>query len=69
MYEFDVADKGEAVPKFKRASQLQSDYFREMFARMAPKEKRESCVRNICHIINKISHLPHLILKHMFTEW
>ena len=53
MYEFDVAEQGEAVPKYKRASQHQSEYLREMLARMAPKEKRESCVRNICHIINK----------------
>ncbi len=53
MYEFDVAEQGDAVPKYKRASQLQSDYLREMLARMAPEEKIASCVRNICHIINK----------------
>ena len=53
MYEFDVAEHGDAVPKYKRASQLQSDYLREMLARMAPEEKIASCVRNICHIINK----------------
>lgn len=53
MYEFDVAEQGDAVPKYKRASQLQSDYLREMLARMAPEEKIASCVRSICHIINK----------------
>lgn len=53
MYEFDVAEQGDAVPKYKRASQLQIDYLREMLARMAPEEKIASCVRNICHIINK----------------
>lgn len=53
MYEFDVSEQGDAVPKYKRSSQLQSDYLKKMLARMAPEERTDSCVRNICHIINK----------------
>ena len=53
MYEFDVAEQGDAVPKFKQASQLHTEYFRNMLARMAPAEKVEACVGSICHIINR----------------
>ncbi len=53
MYTVDIQDQGDAVPKYKIASQLQSDYLREKLAKMAPEEKIESCVRNICHILNR----------------
>lgn len=53
VYTVDIQSQGDAVPKYKRASQLESDYLRIMFAKMAPEEKIESCARNICHEINR----------------
>ena len=53
MYEFDVSEHGDAVPKYKRASKLESDYLRDKLSRMAPEEKIKSCTESICHIINR----------------
>lgn len=53
VYTVDIHEQGDAVPKYKRASQLQSEYLRDVLARMAPEEKIESCTKNICHIINR----------------
>ena len=53
VYTVDIQEQGDAVPKYKRASQLQSEYLRDVLARMAPEEKIESCTKNICHIINR----------------
>lgn len=53
MYTVDVQEQGDAVPKYKKTSQLESDYLRDKLARMAPNEKVESCVHHICHIINR----------------
>ena len=53
MYTVDVQEQGDAVPKYKKTSQLESDYLRDKLARMAPNEKVESCVHHICHTINR----------------
>mgnify|MGYP004522822539 CR=1 FL=1 len=53
MYTVDIQSQGEAVPKYKKVSQLESEYLQKILARMAPDEKIESCTRNICHIINR----------------
>lgn len=53
MYTVDIQSQGEAVPKYKKVSQLESEYLQKILARMAPDGKIESCTRNICHIINR----------------
>ena len=53
MYSVDIQVQGEGVPKYKRISQSESDYLHDLFARLAPDQKIESCTRQICHIINK----------------
>ena len=53
MYSVDIQTQGESVPKYKRVSQNDSDYFRELLARLAPEQKIESCTHQICHVINK----------------
>ena len=53
MYSVDIQTQGEGVPKYKRVSQSESEYLHDLFARLAPEQKIESCTRQICHIINK----------------
>ncbi len=53
MFEVDVENQGEAVPKYKKLSTLEDEYLRDLFAKMAPEEKIESCTRKICHEINR----------------
>lgn len=53
VYTVDIQSEGDAVPKYKRVSQVESDYLRQVFARMAPEEKIESCTKKICYEINR----------------
>ncbi|MBO5318932.1 MAG: DEAD/DEAH box helicase family protein [Ruminococcus sp.] len=53
VYTVDIQSEGDAVPKYKRVSQAESDYLRQVFARMAPEEKIESCTKKICYEINR----------------
>ena len=53
MYSVDIQTQGEGIPKYKRVSQSESEYLHDLFARLAPEQKIESCTRQICHIINK----------------
>lgn len=53
MFEIDVEGCGEAVPKYKKLSTLEDEYFRKLFAKMAPEEKIESCTKKICYEINR----------------
>lgn len=53
MYRVDLQEQGEAVPKYIRVSKTDSEYLREILARL-PEEKRQNvCVDNICGIINR----------------
>lgn len=53
VYTVDIQAQGDAAPKYKRVSQTESDYLRQVFARMAPEEKIESCTKKICYEINR----------------
>lgn len=53
VYTVDIQSEGDAVPKYKRVSQAENDYLRNVFARMTPKEKIESCTEKICYEINR----------------
>lgn len=53
VYTVDIQSEGDAVPKYKRVTQAESDYLRQVFARMAPEEKIESCTKKICYEINR----------------
>ena len=53
MYTVDIQSQGDAVPKYKRVSQTESEYIHKVLARMAPEDKIKSCTKNICHIINR----------------
>ncbi len=53
MFEIDVENQGEAVPKYKKLSTLEDEYLRKLFAKLAPEEKIERCTKQICHEINR----------------
>ena len=53
VYTVDIQAQGDAIPKYKRVSQVENDYLRQLFARMAPEEKIKSCTQKICHEINR----------------
>ena len=52
-YMVDIQAQGEAIPKYKRIPRAESEYLQQLFARMAPEEKIESCTKKICHQINR----------------
>lgn len=53
MYQVDIQDEGEAVPKYKRASKRDSDFIRA-YLEVMPQEKRvKQCTDIICDQINK----------------
>lgn len=53
MYRVDIQEQGEAVPKYKRIGQMESAYIREHLAKMPPEERTQSCIRNICGLLNR----------------
>lgn len=53
MYRVDVAENGEAVPKYKRADSELSEYIRNRLAQLPPKQKIESCTKMLCMQINR----------------
>ncbi|MBP1532714.1 MAG: DEAD/DEAH box helicase family protein [Ruminococcus sp.] len=53
MFEIDVENQGEAVPKYKKLSSLEDEYMRKLLAKLAPEEKIERCTKQICHEINR----------------
>ena len=52
IFTVDIQAQGDNIPKYKKVSQLENEYLRDLFARMAPEQKIESCTMNICRIIN-----------------
>lgn len=53
IYQFDVADEGEAVPKYKKVKQDDSEYIKNFISKY-PEEKRVNlCVDTICHQLNR----------------
>ncbi len=53
MYRVDIAERGEAVPKYKRADSELSEYIRNRLAQLPPEQKVESCTRMLCAHINR----------------
>ena len=53
MYTVDIQVKGEAIPKYNRVSQAESEYIHNVLARMTPEDKIKNCIQNICHRINE----------------
>lgn len=53
MYQVDIQEQGEAVPKYKRASKAESEYIREWLATMPQEQKIAQCTKLICAQINK----------------
>ena len=63
VYAVDVQNGGEAVPKYKRVSSSDSEYFHKLLERMAPDEKIEQCVESIYNDLNKDSKLSSISSK------
>lgn len=53
MYQVDVAEAGEAVPKYKRTTQSESEYIRGYLATMPPENRIRACTSTICGILNQ----------------
>ena len=53
MYQVDIQEQGEAVPKYKRANKAENEFIRKFLAKLPPERKIESCVDMICKHINK----------------
>ncbi len=53
MYRVDIQEQGDAVPKYMRVSKRDSEYLREYLARLPQEKKVNTCIENICGIINR----------------
>lgn len=53
MYQVDIQEAGEAIPKYRRMAKLESDFFRERLAKLPPEERIQQCVSQICKQLNK----------------
>ena len=53
MYRVDVAETGEAVPKYRREDSELSEYIRARLAKLPPEQKIERCTSMICDQINR----------------
>lgn len=53
MYRVDIAENGEAVPKYKRADSELSEYIRNRLAKLPPEQKIQSCTNMLCAQLNR----------------
>lgn len=53
MYRVDIAETGEAIPKYRRENSELSDYIRARLAKLPPEQKIEKCTGMICDQINR----------------
>lgn len=53
MYRVDIAENGEAVPKYKRADSELSEYIRNRLAQLPAEQKIQHCTDLICGQINR----------------
>jgi type III restriction enzyme len=53
VYEVNLAEQGEAIPKYKRMAQKDSQRFREYLAELAPAKRQEECVAHIALMLSK----------------
>ena len=53
MYKVDISEYGEAVPKYQRTRQGESDYIREHMASIPEAKKVTECAKLLCRQLNK----------------
>ena len=53
LYQVDLQEHGEAVPKYKLISKEEGEYIRERLARLPPEQKIQQCVALLCRQLNK----------------
>ena len=53
LYQVDLQEHGEAVPKYKLISKEEGEYIRERLARLPPEQKVQQCVALLCRQLNK----------------
>ena len=53
MYQVDIQENGESIPKYKRAAKETSAYIRSHIAKLPPEKQISQCVSLICGRINK----------------
>ena len=76
IYRVDLQEKGEAIPKYMRASKAESEYLRERLAKLPPEEKVQRCVTQICDRLNQnnrcaaqgISAYVHRVVENMTED-
>ena len=76
IYRVDLQEKGEALPKYMRASKEESEHIREWLAKLPPEGKVRQCVALICGQLNKndryaaqeISAYVHRVVKNMTDD-
>ena len=76
MYRIDLQEKGEAIPKYMRASKEESEYIRERLAKLPPEKKVQQCVSLICGHLNRndryaaqeISAYVHRVVENMTED-
>ena len=76
MYRVDLQEKGEAIPKYMRASKAESEYIREHLAKLPPEKKVQQCVSLICGNLNRndryaaqeISAYVHRVVENMTED-
>lgn len=76
MYRVDIQEKGEAIPKYMRASKEESEYIRERLAKLPPEKKVQQCVSLICGNLNRndryaaqeISAYVHRVVENMTED-
>lgn len=76
MYRVDIQEKGEAIPKYMRASKEEIEYIRERLAKLPPEKKVQQCVSLICGNLNRndryaaqeISAYVHRVVENMTED-
>ena len=76
MYRIDLQEKGEAIPKYMRASKEESEYIRDRLAKLPPEQKVQQCVSLICGHLNRnnryaaqeISAYVHRVVENMTED-
>ena len=53
MYKVDVQEEGEAIPKYKRASKIESEFIRDFLTKIPTDSKIKHCTDMLCKQINK----------------
>lgn len=76
IYQIDLQETGEAIPKYRRMARLESDFLREHLATLPPEERIQHCTSQICKQLNKndryaaqeISAYVHRVIENMTED-